>query len=96
MTKARAIVMKEKDNLATAVEDIPGGTEVEVRIGDSVRRVVVSVAIPFGHKFAVRPIGKGAPAIKYGEQIGLATADIPEGAYAHVHNIESCRGRGDK
>ena len=33
---------------------------------------------------------------KYGEIIGLATKDIQQGEYVHVHNIESCRGRGDK
>jgi altronate dehydratase small subunit len=96
MTKARAIIMKAKDNLATAVEQIPERSEVEVRIGDTFRLVKVKAAIPFGHKFAVRPIRVGEPVIKYGEQIGIATDDIAVGDYAHVHNIESCRGRGDK
>jgi len=38
----------------------------------------------------------GEPVIKYGEVIGRATKDIGEGTHAHVHNIESLRGRGDK
>lgn len=96
MGSARAIVMKEKDNLATAIEMIADGTEVEFTGGDRPGRVTVTADIPFGHKFAIREIGTGEPVIKYGEQIGMATADIPVGAHVHVHNVESCRGRGDK
>jgi len=32
---------------------------------------------------------------KYGEIIGRATQLISKGSYAHIHNIESLRGRGD-
>jgi altronate dehydratase small subunit len=52
--------------------------------------------IPFGHKFAVRDIGKGELVLKYGEPIGVATMDIGAGSYVHVHNVESSRGRGDR
>ena len=38
---------------------------------------------------------KGEPIIKYGEEIGVATADIDTGAYVHVHNLDSQRARGD-
>ena len=34
--------------------------------------------------------------VKYGEIIGRATQDIAVGQHVHVHNLESCRGRGDK
>jgi altronate dehydratase small subunit len=52
--------------------------------------------IRFGHKFAIRAIGRGEAIIKYGEPIGLATQDIAAGRHVHVHNLESTRGRGDK
>ena len=51
--------------------------------------------ISYGHKFAVRDIRAGDSILKYGETIGRATEDIPSGRHAHIHNIESLRGRGD-
>jgi hypothetical protein len=33
------------------------------------------------------------PVRKYGECIGVATADIAAGSHVHVHNMESRRGR---
>ena len=44
---------------------------------------------------ALKPIHKGELIIKYGEEIGMASADIVKGEYVHVHNLESMRGRGD-
>ena len=29
--------------------------------------------------------------VKYGEHIGVATEQIPEGAHVHVHNVESMK-----
>ena len=51
--------------------------------------------IPFGHKFALRDIAQGELIIKYGEEIGVASRDIAQGTYVHVHNLDSMRGRGD-
>ena len=42
-----------------------------------------------------RDIRAGDSILKYGETIGRATEDIPAGRHAHIHNIESLRGRGD-
>lgn len=91
----RAIVISEKDNVATALEDIPAGALVKVRVGAEEREIQVVTAIQFGHKFALRPIPKGGDVIKYGEVMGKATADINPGEHVHVHNVESQRGRGD-
>ena len=43
------------------------------------------------HKLATRTIEKGEPVVKYGEHIGVATEQIPEGAHVHVHNVESMK-----
>ncbi len=43
------------------------------------------------HKLATRAIEKGEPVVKYGEHIGVATEQIPEGAHVHVHNVESMK-----
>lgn len=48
-----------------------------------------SEAIPAGHKYALKHIGKGEAVIKYGEIIGRATQDIQEGEWVHTHNVRS-------
>ena len=48
-----------------------------------------SEAIPAGHKYALKHIGKGESVIKYGEIIGRATQDIQEGEWVHTHNVRS-------
>lgn len=90
---AQFVVMKpDKDNVATALADLAAGTEIQVG-GASFR---LRQDVPFGHKFAIRAIRKGEPIVKYGQVIGTASADIAAGEHAHVQNIESNRGRGDK
>ncbi len=92
----RAIVMNPADNVCTVVEAVEPGTSVTVDTGAGQMAVTVVDKIPFGHKFALRAIKHGEAVKKYGETIGLATRDILPGQHAHVHNLESCRGRGDK
>jgi altronate dehydratase small subunit len=90
-----AIMLHETDNVATALRDLAAGEEIVVGIQEHTRRVRLGQAIAFGHKLAVVEIGKGENVLKYGEVIGRATQTIPKGCHAHVHNIESLRGRGD-
>ncbi|MEN6412750.1 MAG: UxaA family hydrolase [Veillonellales bacterium] len=90
-----AIVLNEKDNVATAVQILKAGQKASVRLGRELHAAVLAEDIPYGHKFAVRNITKGEDILKYGEVIGRATKDIPSGCHAHVQNIESLRGRGD-
>ncbi|MBF9035833.1 altronate dehydratase [Rhodobacterales bacterium HKCCE2091] len=39
-----------------------------------------------GHKIARHAIAGGGPILKFGQLIGYATEDIPEGAHVHSHN----------
>ena len=96
MANAHAIVMKYIDNVSTVVGTVEPGTEVSAEIDGKSVMVTVSEKIPFGHKFALNPIKNGESIVKYGEVIGLATKNIQTGQHVHVHNLESCRGRGDK
>ena len=96
MSNVRAILMKSGDNVATVVEMASPGTEVTFML-DGVPGSHTSLdPIPFGHKIAIVDITSGQPIRKYGESIGAATAHIKAGQHVHVHNTESCRGRGDK
>lgn len=92
---ARAIVLSSEDNVATLVDSASRGDAVQLA-GDANGSVSLKADIAFGHKFALRPIGKGEPILKYGKVIGQATDAIVVGAHVHVHNVEALRGRGDK
>jgi len=93
--KIDAILIKEQDNVATALRDIQPKERAIVGVGDGYKKILIREHIPYGHKFAVRDISVGANILKYGEIIGRATQDIASGAHAHIQNIDSLRGRGD-
>jgi len=93
--KQDAIMIKAQDNVATALRDLEAGEICHFAVGQSIFNVTIKEPIEYGHKFAVKDISNGADIIKYGEVMGRATAQIPQGVHAHVQNIESLRGRGD-
>lgn len=49
--------------------------------------VTVVDAIPSGHKIATRDIPVGTRVLRYGQVIGVASADIRCGAHVHTHNL---------
>jgi altronate dehydratase small subunit len=85
MMKNMYIIIDSKDNCATALEDISQDT----KIGLLNKIIKINQNIPFGHKFAVKKIEKDSYVIKYGEMIGIATEEINEGDWIHIHNIKS-------
>jgi hypothetical protein len=86
-----ALVISDRDNVATALETLEPGRHVS--IGEI--QLVVRERIPHGHKVALTSVATGQPVIKYGSPIGLASADIQAGEHVHTHNVASSRGRGD-
>jgi hypothetical protein len=86
-----ALVISEKDNVATALEPLEPGRTLELN-GASVTIVEL---IASGHKVALRAIPAGQAVVKYGSPIGVASADIAPGMHVHTHNVASSRGRGD-
>ena len=89
----RAIMMDEKDNVATALSALEQGEVVEIDSinRERVKRITVRKSLPLGHKIALVPIAEGESVIKYGSKIGKALEDIPEGEYIHFHNVGSER-----
>ncbi len=77
----KAIRIHPDDNVAVALEDI--------RKGEAVLNVTAVEDVARGHKIALRNIREGEAVVKYGNPIGLAKADIPAGAWAHVHNVRT-------
>lgn len=94
----RALQINGEDNVATALEDLPAFSQVDILRRGRLTGELVTAREPvaFAFKIAVRPIDIGTPVIKYGDVIGLATARIEAGDLVHVHNMEGMRGRGDK
>ncbi|WP_129115332.1 UxaA family hydrolase [Halegenticoccus tardaugens] len=86
-----ALVMSDRDNVATAIDDLDEEREFDV----DGTTVCLTDLIPFGHKFALVPLAPGDEVHKYGEVIGRATTAVEPGEWVHTHNCESTRGRGD-
>jgi altronate dehydratase small subunit len=90
-----ALMLSDKDNVATSLEDFQPGTKVKVQLGEKDIQVQTLDHIPFGFKVAVTDIPKGDHVIKYGEFIGIASSEIKTGNLVHIHNLGGARGRGD-
>jgi len=88
-----AVLMDEKDNVATAIRHLPSNTKVSVQNGHETIQITLTQTIPFGHKLCVKRIPSGGDVVKYGEAIGTATTDINPGEHVHIHNVRSGRGR---
>jgi altronate dehydratase small subunit len=84
----KAIVVSERDNVATALTDIEALESVDVRIGETVCTILVLEPIPFGFKFAICNISAVHDIVKYGKSIGKSKMTIDTGKLVHNHNVE--------
>ena len=75
------IKVKDADNVAIAVHDIPRGTEI-------MPGVVTREDIPQAHKIALTDIPKGGEVVRYGVVLGYAKAPIPVGAWINEHMLD--------
>lgn len=89
--RRRAIRLDPRDNVVTALEELPAGTEIVL---ENATTTLTSV-VPTGHKVALGQIGEGESVVKYGQPIGHATSRIARGEHVHVHNLASLRGSRD-
>jgi altronate dehydratase small subunit len=87
--KIAAIVIDEKDNVATALGPLKAGADVSVEVRGRVEKTTLLSDIPMGHKFALKDIEKGGVVIKYGQPIGQSTVRIARGEHVHIHNVVS-------
>jgi len=92
----KCILLHDKDNTITALLDLSQGQEILTGFDTALEQIVVRQDIPYAHKFARVFITEGADVIKYGEVIGIATADIQAGEHVHVHNVDSKRAKKDE
>ena len=88
-----AVVVNERDNVATSLRTLRSGDAVGLKVGSSTVDVMLRDGIIPGHKFAIVEIKRGDHIIKFGQVIGQATRDIKAGEHVHVHNVASLHGR---
>ena len=86
-----AMIVEPQDNVVVAIEPIKKGDTVTYKCAGEEKTLTALEDITIYHKLAVRDIPKGAPVVKYGEHIGIASCSIRAGEHVHVHNVESHR-----
>ncbi len=91
--RAKAIVIHEKDNVATAIIPLKAGSAVSLDVQGRPGKIKLLSSIPLGHKFALCDLEPGADVVKYGEPIGKTIVRIARGEHVHVHNVVSHRAR---
>jgi altronate dehydratase len=90
--RTKAIVLNEKDNVATALESLRAGSVVFVALHGHMEKIKLASNIPLGHKFALEELKQGATVVKYGEPIGRTISRVGRGEHVHIHNVISPPG----
>lgn len=92
-----ALLIDINDNVATLLDESFPNDKIQVKTkeGKIFDQIILIEQVKAGHKIALRDLDAGEIVIKYGETIGKTTKKIPRGAWVHVHNVKSLRGRGD-
>jgi altronate hydrolase len=85
ITIQSALQVDPRDDVATALRDLPVGEAVVL----AESTVTLCEPVPKGHKLAARAVPAGAEVVKFGWPIGRATVDIPAGAHVHTHNVRT-------
>jgi (2R)-sulfolactate sulfo-lyase subunit alpha len=94
MSKPHLLVHEKKDTVGVVVvEGLKAGTDMlcVVTHDNSDFRLTAKMDIPIGHKVALKAIKKGDTIWKYGQDVGIAKADIGQGEHLHVHNVKTKR-----
>lgn len=89
----KALRMDARDNVATALDAVAAGNEVEIpaTTREVVQRVQAQRSLLLGHKIALCPVPENADVITYGAKTGHAAEVIHTGHYPHIRNVTSDR-----
>lgn len=82
------IILNKRDNVGTALKDIPGG-EYILNYDGNESIINIKELIRLGFKVSLYKIKKGELIFKYGNVIGVAKSDINPGDKVHIENIIS-------
>ena len=87
-----AIILNPIDNVGTSIKFLKKKSNIILKIENKLSKFTLKDNINLCHKFSLNLINKGDKIIKYGEVIGVATANIKKGKHVHIHNVKSLRG----
>ena len=90
--KFDAIILNPIDNVETSIKLLKENSNIILKIENKLSQFTLKDNINLCHKFSLKLINKGDKIIKYGEVIGVATANIKKGKHVHIHNVKSLRG----
>jgi altronate hydrolase len=85
MERPSTVRIHPTDNVVVAVQPLRAGTVLH----EEGARVELGEDVPAGHKIAIRALEPGDPVVKYGFEIGRATAAVEPGAWIHSHNLKT-------
>jgi (2R)-sulfolactate sulfo-lyase subunit alpha len=94
MATTHFIVHDKADTVGVVVvETVKAGETITgwVLEDDSTITIKALDPVPLGHKIALNDIKKGDTVLKYGHDIGMASAPIGKGRHAHIHNMKTKR-----
>lgn len=80
MTNPTPLTLHPSDTVAVLTARFPAGVD-PLGVGNP-----LTAPVSAGHKLAIAPMARGAAVLKFGQIIGLATADIAPGDHVHTHN----------
>jgi hypothetical protein len=88
-TTPSAFRVHASDNVATLLGEAAAGTTLEI-VGPTGRLdLAAREKIELGHKVALVAIPEGAPVVKFGIVVGIASRPIAPGEWVHLHNCRS-------
>jgi (2R)-sulfolactate sulfo-lyase subunit alpha len=88
------IVHDKADTVGVVVtEDVQPGKDLTGWIMETDETISLKSfeAVPLGHKIALKDIKSGDTVLKYGHDVGRATAEIGKGRHVHIHNMKTKR-----
>jgi (2R)-sulfolactate sulfo-lyase subunit alpha len=94
MAAPQLLVHDNKDTVGVVVvEGLKAGTDMlcVITADNSSFQLKARSDVPIGHKVALVDIKSGDTVWKYGQDIGVAKADIAKGDHVHVHNLKTKR-----
>ena len=94
METPHLLIHDKKDSCGVVVvEGLKAGTNMFCVIieNDSTTHLTAKQDVPIGHKVALKELKSGETVWKYGEDIGITTANVGQGEHLHVHNMKTKR-----
>jgi (2R)-sulfolactate sulfo-lyase subunit alpha len=94
MAAPQLLVHDNKDTVGVVVvEGLKSGTDMlcVVTADNSSFNLTAKSDVPIGHKVALTDIKSGDTVWKYGQDIGVAKANIAKGEHVHIHNMKTKR-----